>query len=103
MTEEKEKVIFVEYNGYEWYFPAHLVAHNRAKHYHDISEDSDKKENFISMYRHSMENPEVMVDWFISDMNWSDVSKLARLSKQPFVLEPDMSEANIRVGYKTTE
>lgn len=97
---EREKVIYVEYNGYEWYFPAHLVAHNRAKYYSERVENSDREETFADSYRYAMENSGVLADWFISDMNWSDVSKHARLSKQPFVLEPDMSEAHVSVGYR---
>lgn len=91
MTEE-QKVIYVEYNGYEWWFPARYVAKDKADYY------AKKGESYQEEFDTAMSDDDSLLDWFLGDMNWSDVSKYARLSKQPFILEPDMTEASVRVS-----
>lgn len=95
MTEDKIKVIYIEYNGFEWWFPAIYVARNWAEYY--SKKMGTKYEDECTSV---MEDTSALVSWFLSYMNWSDVSKYARISKQPFEVSPDLTESEIRVDYR---
>lgn len=92
---EERKVIYVEYNGYEWWFPASYIAKNWAEY-----NSKRMGTNYADEYASIMEDTSGLIGWFLGDMNWSDVSKYAKLSKQPFELAPDLNNSDIRVDYR---
>lgn len=98
MTEER-KVIYVEYNGYEWWFPAKYVARSWAEYYSKLNGTTVEEEYNVIM-NDDEDSHSVLVNWFVGDMNWSDVSKYAKLSKQPFEVAPNIIESDIRVSYR---
>lgn len=58
--------------GETWEFPAQVVADDRDKHYAAEEEDTVKfiREGRLDLYD--------LLDWAVSNMNWSDVKDYAR-------------------------
>lgn len=87
------KYIRVADGDYVWSFPARLVAKHRAEYY--AREDADT--TYDREFAHTIDNDFELNDWFLNNMDWEDVSKFARLDKQPFKLKPNLSEATVSV------
>lgn len=90
---DETKYFRVKDGGYSWVFPAHLVAKNRAEYYAKNDPDTTYQEE----YEFTMSDDYELKDWFLNNMNWSDVSKKATLEEQPFKLCPDLSEAEVEL------
>jgi hypothetical protein len=76
---------FIEINdsGYVWVVPLEVIADNRATYY---AEDGYNEE-----FNFTMNDGYEALDWFLNNMNFSDVSGEAKLVKvPPQKLEPDM-------------
>jgi hypothetical protein len=86
------KVIEITDSGYVWHIPVEVVADNRAKYYRDIEakreqlSDEDAtlvyKEEFDFVMKDSYE----AIDWFVNNMNFSDVATSAVLVSIPKAL-----------------
>lgn len=90
---DEMKRVRVKYNGYTWSFPAHLIAKDRAQYYAEHDEETTYSEEFDFTINDDYQ----LKDWFVNNMNWSDVSKYARLEVQPFELQPNLIESEIEI------
>jgi hypothetical protein len=61
-------------DGSKWDVPAHVVADNRAKYYAKYDEDANYQEEYDYTYNDNSE----LLDWAANNMNWDDVSHLAK-------------------------
>ena len=87
------KFLAVDDGGYVWHIPLEVIAKNRADFYAD-DPDSSFDEEMAYVMEDDYEGP----DWFVNNMNWSDVSAVAVLVKPPGQkTEPDISESDIEL------
>lgn len=63
------KKIIISQNGYEWEFPAHIVADNCAKYYADNDPNTTYQEEYDNIMSFDFD----LEAWFLHDMNLSDV------------------------------
>lgn len=83
------KVIEILQGGYIWHIPAEAIAKHRATYY--AANDPDT--NYDEEYKYTLESDEELNDWFLNNMNLSDVEGGAVLIKQPSPsLQPDLTQ-----------
>lgn len=80
-----KKVIQIEDQGFIWHIPLEHIADHRAKYY----EKNDKDTTYEEEYNYVMNDNYEGVDWFLSNMNWSDVAIVAKLMVTPSKTKPD--------------
>lgn len=90
------KVIRVQDGDFVWEFDASLIANHRAIYYYDEDGTSSYKEK----YDYTINNNYELIDWFINNMSWSQVSKFARIIEQPFKIRPSPETWELEVVEK---
>ena len=80
-----ERMIIIKDRGYVWHVPASAVAANRARYYADRDEDTTYEDEFL----YAMEDKVEVIDWFMNNMDFSDVADKAVLVVTPTITEPD--------------
>ncbi len=86
------KFIEVEEQGYVWRFPLELVATSYANYY----SENDPATDWEKEYHYIMNCPEDGINWFIGDMNWSDVEYAAQLIQKPTAIPRPSYESEYR-------
>jgi hypothetical protein len=78
------KVIKITDEGFAWLVPLSVVAEHRAKYYADGDETAFKDE-----VDHVMNFPAEGVEWFLGNMDFSDVRDHAKLVEKPEKTAPN--------------
>jgi hypothetical protein len=81
-------------DGSKWDVKHHLVVLLRATHYaytaKGIKPGRYHSDEFEEEYEYGMKNPNELVDWAVNNLNWKDVSTIAKLVVDSS--EPDYQE-----------
>jgi len=87
------KVIEIVDRGFVWHVPLKFVAENRADHYADDPDSTrDEEISFV------MEDNYEGLDWFLNNMNFSDVRHVSKLVETPTTPdEPQMDECECHI------
>lgn len=88
------KNLEVSYQGHVWHVPAEYIAKHRAKYYGDNDPDTTFEEEF----EYTMGDNYEIKDWFLNNMNWSDVASVAVLVKSEAVIEPDVFSEDCEIS-----
>lgn len=64
-------MVFTTERGKRYAFPAHIIAHARAKYY------EGRGDSYEEEYEYTTSDTGELYEWAMSDMNWSDVAKYA--------------------------
>ena len=84
--------IIIESMGHVWHIPASHIATNYANHYAKV----DPETTFEEEYQGMLECPDDCVEWFLDNMDWSDVKDVAKLVKTPEpISKPDWFTAAV--------
>lgn len=84
------KVIEINDGGYVWHVPLMAIAKNRADFYADRGEQDNEGE-----IRFVMEDSYEGIDWFLNNMDFSDIASQTTFIKgPPPKIEPDMFGEN---------
>lgn len=79
MTDEcsdKFKYIRVKFSdGSEWDIDAYLILHNKLERQRRAFQTSEERGNYI---QYLYDNPEILVDWAMNNMDWRDVKDRAK-------------------------
>ena len=71
--------LFCQFSDGTWAVPAEIIAENKAKHYAEKDTAEYKEE-----YEYTLSSEYELIDWAVSDMNWSDLAPHAvKISDPP--------------------
>lgn len=71
-------------DGSWWEVPAMEIADNRAQYYSDkVQDQPNELDLYVKELTYALENEDVLVDWAENNMNWKEVSELARQVRPP--------------------
>jgi hypothetical protein len=73
------KNLLIADEGYVWSVPVDYIAMQRANYY----ATNDRDTTFEDEFNFVMEDSFEAIDWFLNNMNWSDVAAVARLVQTP--------------------
>lgn len=80
------KVLRIEEGGYVWVIPAEKIAENRADYYADL--ESQRGTGAYDLvyqeeFEETMADDEELREWYLSNMDYSDVQEFSRLIFSP--------------------
>jgi hypothetical protein len=87
------KTFKIEQDGHTWIFPASAVADNRAKYYAENDPDTTYAEEFEFTMSDNFE----LRDWFLNNMNFSDVASGATYIPAVAISEPDVFDEETEI------
>lgn len=101
-TEELlEKKVSVGSEGHVWKFPTFVIAHNRAEYY--AERESSSFDHYKSLFKvefdFAINDVYELREWFLNNMDWSDVSDLAVLVETPKILSEPKTIESVEVDY----
>lgn len=89
------KVIEIVSDRMTWHIPLEFVARHRAKYYAEKDTDTTEKEEFDYVME---DDSQEGLDWFINNMDWSDVSAVAKIvRREPEPDEPNLNECDFDI------
>ena len=95
-------VLYVEEDGVVWTIPLMEVVINYANYYADLESKrgADYNEVRVDAIKEGRENPDEMAEWYVNNMNISDVaSNRYRIIHRPTVppIPTDISDCSVTV------
>jgi hypothetical protein len=88
------KVLKITDSGFIWEVPGEAIAKNRATYY----AARDKDTTYDDEFGFTMENDYELRDWFLNNMDWSDVASEAKLVRTPEAMaEPRLNHSGCTV------
>lgn len=79
------KQLFIKEDGHTWVIPLEFIANHYAQYYCD-------DENYKEMFDFIMEDYTEAKDWFLNDMDWKDVEKVAILVEKIEKIKPEFKD-----------
>lgn len=89
------KILVIEGLGFRWEIDADVIAQHRADYYSAKADPTDRNAVFEDEYVLTLEDDELLVDWYLGDMEWNDVPmRQKRQTRTPFLgTPPDLERA----------
>lgn len=91
--EYKMKVLEIYDEGYIWQIPLECIADHRASYYVSVDSDAIYQDEFEYLISDDYEAK----DWYLNNMNFSDIKEKARLIKTPEPKTQPSYDAEIKI------